>query len=140
MPFGEYMQTHVYCSRPGMNRSGLVAQHAPNGLATGYLPGLGTSLVPASDAWRDALPGADSVYSTLEDMIRWDRALWGGTILSKAELAALIEDRGDRYGLGLDNRTRGAHHVVGHDGQTTGFITRYDHFPEDDAAIIQHAR
>jgi CubicO group peptidase (beta-lactamase class C family) len=135
MPFDQYMQTQVL-EPAGMKHSGLVAQHPPNHLATGYLPGLGTAVIPVPDAWRDTLPGADSVYSTPDDMLRWDRALWGGSILTKTEIAALIQDRGDHYGLGLDNGTRGGHHVVGHDGQTTGFISRYDHYPEADAAVI----
>jgi CubicO group peptidase (beta-lactamase class C family) len=134
-PFNDYMRTHVL-QPAGMTHSGLVGKHAPDHLATGYLPGLGTTLVAVPDAWRDALAGPDSVYATVDDMLRWDRALWGGHVLSKSELAALIEDRGDHYGLGLSNDVRGGRRVVGHDGQTTGFISRYDHFPDAGAAAI----
>jgi D-alanyl-D-alanine carboxypeptidase len=133
--FNGYVTTQVL-EPAGMAHSGLFADEPPAHLATGYLPGLGRALVAVPQAWQDNTVGAGSVYATLADMMRWDRALWDGTILTRTELAELTRDRGDNYGFGLVIGSRGTHRVVGHDGQTTGFIARYDHFPEEDAAIV----
>ncbi|HEY6326700.1 MAG TPA: serine hydrolase domain-containing protein [Candidatus Cybelea sp.] len=133
--FDNFMRDNIFMPA-GMTNSGALTNIRPAGLAIGYVPGLGTSLEALPESWRDNVTGAGSLYSTSLDMLRWDNALWNGTILTKNEISELTKDRGDGYGFGLIVGTRDNHRVVGHDGQTTGFVARYDHFPDENAALL----
>jgi len=87
MPFGDYLQTAFFdpldMADTGIGDGpGLVAGHAafPEGLT------------PQRLANVSIIPGAGALYSTLDDMLVWQRALHGGRVLSAESHAAMIAD------------------------------------------------
>ncbi|MDA8825778.1 beta-lactamase family protein [Luminiphilus sp.] len=95
--------------------------------------------------------GDGGVYTTLNDFIKWDRALSAGTIpggkavldllfepdpLTKKTMTSHLLDDGAGYGFGIEIgqfRGRAAH---AHTGSWVGFRALYARFPEDDVSAI----
>jgi CubicO group peptidase (beta-lactamase class C family) len=86
--------------------------------------------------------GGGGVFSTVEDLYRWDRAFWGGKIVhnelirDEALLPAVLND-GDTvaYGLGwrMDPEVQGLYY---HDGDLLGYRTFYLHDAARNQAVV----
>ncbi|HEY7993007.1 MAG TPA: serine hydrolase domain-containing protein [Candidatus Eremiobacteraceae bacterium] len=135
MPFNQFLTTHLF-EPVGMHATGGFGAVRPPRLVTPYIPQLGRAVTAVPNSWKEAVPGAGAVYSTVGDMMRWDSALWDGRIIPADVRTALITERVPGYGYGISVGKRLGHTVVGHDGQMTGFVARYDHFPGADAALV----
>jgi CubicO group peptidase (beta-lactamase class C family) len=116
--------------------------HAQEILATGY-----SGSVSHSPRDNSNWAGAASLYSTVEDLYRWDQALYTDQLISKelrdqmftpfvsvSEAVALAP--GFSYGYGWSIGTEVNHPVVSHRGRADGFITTIIRFPDDKVTII----
>jgi CubicO group peptidase (beta-lactamase class C family) len=95
-----------------------------------------------------AVLGDGGIYSSLDDLEKWDRALREHTLLSAAEMEpALIPVRPTgpakfpdgpsvSYGFGWFLDPYRGHPRMSHDGETIGFRTTIQRFPEDQLTII----
>ena len=59
---------------------------------------------------------AGSLYSTTEDLLRWEQGLFGGKVLSSASLAKMTAPFKNDYACGLSVRTSKGHKVIDHGG------------------------
>ena len=108
--------------------------------AVGYqlTPGGPRPAILTDSSWPT---GAGALYSTLEDLYRWDRALYTDAILSEASREAMFTPwadtgQGADYGYGWDiGNTAGRPSIV-HGGGIFGFASFMARFPQDDAVII----
>lgn len=114
-------------------------QHIVENRAYAYAP-------DSLHGWRISIPdfaivGASSLFTTVEDLARWDRNFYTGQV-GGDEVLALLQERavladGDTvsyaYGLGVDTY-RGVQ-VVGHSGADAGYRARFVRFPERELAI-----
>jgi len=86
--------------------------------------------------------GAGALYSTTEDMYRWDRTLAGNELLSESSRQALstpwVADVGDgtSYGYGWNISTVAGHRAMAHGGGIFGFASYMIRFPQDDAVVL----
>jgi CubicO group peptidase (beta-lactamase class C family) len=87
MPFGDYLKT-AFFEPLGMADTGL--GDAPD-LVAGHA-NFASGLTPQRQANVSIIPGAGAMYSTLDDMLVWSRALHGGHVLSTDSYAAMIAD------------------------------------------------
>ena len=78
---------------------------------------------------------AGSLYSTTEDLLTWEQALFGGKLLSKQSLTKMITPGKGNYGLGLNIQKRGGRLVIGHSGGIEGFSAYLAYYPEDKTVI-----
>jgi CubicO group peptidase (beta-lactamase class C family) len=79
---------------------------------------------------------AGSLYSTVEDLYRWDRVLNTEKVLSKKSLDAAWTPALNNYGYGWTiSKIAGDHRVIAHGGGINGFATTMMRLPEDDAFI-----
>lgn len=96
-----------------------------------------------------AVLGDGGIYSSLDDLEKWDRALREHTLLSAAEMepaltpvqptggaGKLSEGRAVSYGFGWFLDPYRGHKRMSHDGETVGFRTTIQRFPEDQLTII----
>jgi len=126
-----------YIFKPlGMNDSGMFSfvTVIPR-RASGYWPG---SNGIENAARPDARIGfsSGSLYSTTEDLFRWDEALFGGGLLSAASLRKMTMPFRSNYACGLHvNRVNG-HLTIEHDGNNIGFNSDMAYYPEDRIAVI----
>jgi D-alanyl-D-alanine carboxypeptidase len=95
-----------------------------------------TSVVTAAGA-------AGSIASTPTDLVHWVRALYGGTVLKPATLAAMIgdvaltagKDPAIPYGLGVQAIEFDGHPTLGHSGRLLGFRAVVRWLPRERIAI-----
>ncbi len=80
--------------------------------------------------------GAGSQYSTVGDLYRWDRALYGPGLLSDASRAAMFARGLGDFGLGWEIADEGGRRVIEHNGDINGFGAFIARYPDQDAAII----
>jgi len=87
---------------------------------------------------------AGALYSTVEDLYIWDRALYTEKLLSKLSLEKMFDvyhqtsfkDKKAGYGYGFYVDELFGHKRVFHTGNNNGFRAQISRFPDDDATII----
>jgi CubicO group peptidase (beta-lactamase class C family) len=79
---------------------------------------------------------AGMLYSTVEDVYQWDKALHSGKIISPGMLVKMKTVYMNHYGYGLFIDSLKNHLRINHGGGIPGFITANDYFPNDDAVVI----
>jgi CubicO group peptidase (beta-lactamase class C family) len=73
---------------------------------------------------------AGALYSTTEDLLRWEQGLFGGKLLSAASLAKMTTPLRNNYAFGLAINTVSGRKVISHGGGIEGFNTMLAYFPE----------
>jgi CubicO group peptidase (beta-lactamase class C family) len=134
--YGEYLRKHVF-DAARMKDSGHdgEAAHLIPGAASGYKPAgiAGYEKAPYLD-WSTKT-GNGSLYSTVDDLYHFDRALNTDAILkSSTRQKYFIEGPGNRYGWYIHKRL--GHRVISGKGRSPGFAAELDCFPDDDITII----
>lgn len=136
----------------GQSYADYVEQHIfkPLGLKdTGYE--VSTTVLPrrvagygfADGKWTNAtylsmsLPyAAGSLYSTVDDLLAWEKAFFGDKVVSAASRAAMTTDQGEKYGFGLLIDDLGGHKNIWHNGGINGFATHMVNFQDDGLIVI----
>ena len=91
---------------------------------------------------NDGAVGDKGVYSTIDDMYKWDEALKANKLISgelkeQAFTRAKIRNRwAVDYGFGYRLREKDGHKVVYHHGLWNGFRTSFVKYPSADATLI----
>jgi CubicO group peptidase (beta-lactamase class C family) len=134
--YADYVRKHIL-DPAGMRDSG----HDGNALrlillaAAGYEPS-------GIDAYENATyldwsnkTGNGSLYSTVDDLYRFDRAL-NTDVLLKATTRQkyFAEGKGNRFGW--FQRKRSGHRVMSSNGRSPGFTALLDRYPDDDVTVI----
>ena len=79
---------------------------------------------------------AGALYSTTEDLLRWQRGLFGGKLLSAASLAKMTMPFKDDYACGVGVRTVNGRRVIDHGGGIEGFNTFLAYYPDDKLTVV----
>ena len=83
---------------------------------------------------------AGAMYSTVDDVLTFSRALFGARLLKRETLALMIKPGLDDYGYGVwsyDTRINGKpHRVVKRPGQIMGAQSQLYHFLDEDVTVI----
>ena len=153
LSFSDYLQT-TFFEPLGMKDTGVDLDGGDHGLATGYawFPG---GLTAQRQANTSVVAGAGAVYSTLDDMLVWNRALHGGKLLSPAAYAQMTANHAPQgyqprpgrtvrdWGFGLfvaqlGSRVRPGFYdtQVYHTGSWSGFRNLVIHQPDNDVDVI----
>jgi CubicO group peptidase (beta-lactamase class C family) len=132
--YEEYLRQNVM-GRAGMSDSGYdlnatVMRHR----ASGYTPAR-DGLMNAPYVDMTVPSGAGALYSTTEDLLRWEQALFGGKVLSPESLLKMTTQVRNNYGYGLMLR-EGPHRTIGHGGSINGFNTQLTYFPDDKVVVV----
>lgn len=136
-PYADFMQQAIF-GPLAMRDSGY--ETSRSGLAAGYRD---RSEVLA-DAVDMSLPyAAGALYSTVEDLYRWDRALASGQWVSQdlldqmfAAHAAIPNSDGASYGYGWEIGQQSGHSYQAHAGGIEGFSSFISRFPGDRVTVI----
>jgi CubicO group peptidase (beta-lactamase class C family) len=148
-PFGQFLQERIFA--PLKMKNTLAYEKGKNDVrhrAYGH--------AKKGDSWREtdqsptsAVLGDGGIYSSLDDLAKWDRALREHTLLSEAEMLPALTPaqptdgpakRPDgstvSYGFGWFLDPYQGHKRMSHDGGTIGFRTTIQRFPDDTLTII----
>jgi len=80
--------------------------------------------------------GAGALYSTTEDLLKWEQGLFGGKVLHAASLEKMTTPFKNNYAFGLQADTAGGHKVIEHGGGIEGFNTELAYYPEDKLTVV----
>ena len=148
-PFGEVLHERIFAPLQ-MNHT-LAYEKGKN-----EVPDRAYGHTKEKSGWREtdqsstsAVLGDGGIYSSIDDLAKWDRALREHTLLSEVEMrpaltpvqptggaAKIHEGPSVHYGFGWFLDPYQQHKRMSHDGETIGFRTTIQRFPEDKLTII----
>lgn len=97
---------------------------------------LGFGLVQARYLDMEFTSGAGSLYSTILDLFKWDRALYGDALLSEASKEQMFTPGQGDYGYGWFIHEEFGRKVIEHRGGINGFVTQIQRFVDDRVTVI----
>jgi hypothetical protein len=103
--------------------------------ASGYTPGPG-GLTNAGFVHMSIPHGAGALYSTTEDLLRWEQGLFGGKLLSAASLKKMTTPYKNDYAFGVTVQTVDGRQRIWHNGAIEGFNTSMAYYPASKVATI----
>jgi CubicO group peptidase (beta-lactamase class C family) len=119
----------------GMNDSGYDSNTAViKRRASGYIK-TPTGYVNASYIHMSIPHAAGALYSTTRDLLKWEQALFGGKLISKASLDRMLTPFKNDYGLGITSATVKGRRVIAHGGGIDGFNTQLAYYPESRTVV-----
>jgi CubicO group peptidase (beta-lactamase class C family) len=148
-PFGQFLQQRIFT--PLEMKHTLAYEKGKN-----EVPHRAYGHSKEDGAWREtdqsptsAVLGDGGIYSSLDDLAKWDRALRNHTLLSEAEMQPALtavspadgpaktpEGQTLSYGFGWFLDPHAGHRRMFHNGSTVGFRTTIQRFPDDNLTII----
>jgi CubicO group peptidase (beta-lactamase class C family) len=133
--YGELLRTRLLeplgLKSTGLDADDLVLPHR----ASGYTDGPGGMIYARSESM--SVPwAAGALYSTTHDLLAWERALYGGRVLSGPSLAAMITPALGDYGMGLYIDRHAGEPVFEHDGGIEGFHASLSWLPRRRIAVV----
>lgn len=135
--YGDFLQANIFAPL-GMTSTlhdGAVAELIPH-RASGYVPAGFDGLENAPFLDWSSKTGNGSLVTTVEDLFRWDRALYTDKLLSAASRAKMFTDHGSGAGYGWFVRQNLGHNVTASNGRSPGFTASVERYVEDDVCVI----
>jgi len=87
-------------------------------------------------SWASAFGTAGGMYASADNLARWGRALYAGTVLLPETRAEMTAMTGDRYGLGTEQLEVAGHGGYGHTGLLRGFTSMLVHLPAEGVTVV----
>ncbi len=84
----------------------------------------------------DTPHAAGGLYSTVEDLLLWDQALYTEKLVSRKSLDSMFTPVKGIYGYGWFIGERASHKYVEHGGGIAGFLTYLARYPEEKLTVI----
>jgi CubicO group peptidase (beta-lactamase class C family) len=103
--------------------------------ASGYAPGK-NGLENAGFVHMTVPQGAGALYSTTEDLMKWEQGLFGGKVLKPASLAKMTTPFLQNYAFGIGVSTVNGRKVISHSGGIQGFNTELSYYPDDKLTVV----
>ena len=143
-PWPDVLQERIFAPlgmvHSGVERFGKRASNRANGYSKGLL---GISHDENNVSWAF---GTGDIYSTVEDLYRWDQALASTKLLSERNKAKLFAGENAAfgnygYGFRIQPYRRGPQQpstgtLIRHGGSMDGFLSNYHHYLDDQLTVI----
>jgi CubicO group peptidase (beta-lactamase class C family) len=143
-PFERFLQERIFAPL-GMQRTLVYDESGPlvPQLAHGYF----AAGAPGGDEYRSwdynlRTAGGGGVFSTLDDLYRWDQALYTERLVTAATLreawtpGRLNDGTTFGYGFGWEIGSLGGRPMLAHSGDLAAYHARYLRFPEDRWSVL----
>lgn len=105
-------------------------------VAKGYGVINGTEIAISDFSRIELIAAAGGLTSTVDDLLRWSRALTDGSIIPSTALAEMETPVLGGYGMGWEWTRLGGRDAIGHEGTSLGFRTKLARFPDDGVVIV----
>jgi CubicO group peptidase (beta-lactamase class C family) len=149
-PFGQFLHDRIFVPLKMSNT--LAYEKGKNEVphrAYGHTKQKDGSLQQTDQSPTSAVLGDGGIYSSIDDLEKWDRALREHTLVSETEMQPALTPvqttRGPAkfesgkpvsYGFGWFLDPYQGHRRMHHDGETIGFRTTIQRFPDDKLTVI----
>lgn len=139
--YGEFLQENIFTplemKQTGYEDPLKIIKNRATGYR--YLPGEPIANVPYAEMIR--LYAAGGIYSTTEDLLLWDQALYTEKLLSKKSIDEMFTPfrdmyPGKSYAYGWWTSQKFGRQEIAHGGNLAGFITYIARFPSDRVTVI----
>jgi CubicO group peptidase (beta-lactamase class C family) len=143
LSYAEFLQKHIFL--PLDMRDSGYDQSTPviENRASGYYWKANGELANSGYIHMTAPYSAGALYSTVEDMYKWDRAQYTEKLVSKQSLDTMFaphtyssEYQGFHNGYGVWVSKRHNRRVIGHAGGVNGFTAFFDRYIDDEVCVI----
>jgi len=146
MPYGEYLKKTFFdpleMKNTGLHYAGIKLENEAHGYATNngkYEEALNWDM-----SWAGA---AGALYSTLEDLDKWNNALYSGKVLSESSMKSALTvvqlKNGAKpqmnYGYGLITGNYRGLDIIQHSGGLHGFLTQLVYFPKQKMTVVMYS-
>jgi CubicO group peptidase (beta-lactamase class C family) len=133
--YGDLLKERIF-EPVGMKESGLDSDDLVLAKrAEGYMPGPKGIVVARSESM--SVPwAAGSIYTTTGDLLKWERALFGGKVLSADSLKTMTTPGLGNYGTGVGIFDHGGVKTVEHGGGIEGFNANLMYAPEQHITVV----
>jgi CubicO group peptidase (beta-lactamase class C family) len=132
--YSDFVQQNIFTPL-GMKDSGYDSNSAIIAhRAAGYAPGK-SGPVNAGFVHMSIPFSAGALYSTTEDLLRWEQGLFGGKLLKPESLAKMTTPFKQDYAFGLIVSANNGHKMIAHDGGIEGFNTALAYYPDDKLVV-----
>jgi CubicO group peptidase (beta-lactamase class C family) len=133
--YEEFLRENIFVPL-GMTSSGVDSNAAiiPR-RASGYSPSP-NGIVNAEFIDMSVPHAAGALYSTTEDLLRWNQGLFGGKLLKPESLAKMTAPFKNDYALGLVVRIVEGRKRISHGGGIEGFNTDLSYYPDERLTVV----
>jgi CubicO group peptidase (beta-lactamase class C family)/ATP-dependent Clp protease adapter protein ClpS len=143
--YGDFLRTTFFeplgMAHTGVHRKGLALEHEALGYQ--YQAGKFSRALDWDMSWAG---GAGALYSTVEDLFRWNEGVFNGKVLSEASLKAAFtpvkteenknENSTDGYGYGWGLATLRGTREISHNGGLNGFSSSLVRIPAENFTVV----
>ncbi len=135
MNYSDYLAKNIF-AKAGMTNSGVNKLDSILPMrAHGY--GMNKKKVVNADYITMEWPfSAGSLYSTVDDLYQWERALYGTTVLTAASKTKMTTPGKNNYGYGLIIDSLEKHPHIWHNGIINGFSGSLNGYPADQVCVV----
>ncbi|WP_407270237.1 serine hydrolase domain-containing protein [Radiobacillus sp. PE A8.2] len=132
--YASYMKDHIFNPLQMHDTGCDDGVNIVEGLASGYT----FDKKPKHAAYADlSFPlGAYGLYTTVEDLYKWDQALMTNELLSEASLKTMLEPYQVGYACGWAVSPIHGHTCWNHYGDISGYVNYMMRFPEEELTIV----
>jgi CubicO group peptidase (beta-lactamase class C family) len=154
--FGQFLQERIFT--PLKMKNTLAYEKGKNEVPHRAYGHTAPGSAKADNGWQEthqsptsAVLGDGGIYSSIDDLEKWDRALREHTLLTAAEMEPALtpvkptdrsvksdvsQNDAPKYGFGWFLDPYNGHNRMSHDGETVGFRTTIQRFTDDRLTVI----
>ncbi len=96
----------------------------------------GDTPVRDDQSQTSAVLGDGGIYSSVNDLFKWDQALYGDSLVGDSLMTLVFTPGLSGYGFGWRIDSYNGHNRMGHTGSTRGFRTVIHRYPDDGLTVI----
>jgi CubicO group peptidase (beta-lactamase class C family) len=134
-PYAAFLQKNIFAPL-GMRDTGVDnGTDVVENLASGYLLQGGTYARAEFVDMRIPFAAGD-LYSTTNDLARWEEGLYGGKLLSPDSLRRMTTPGLGDFGLGVVVKQEKGERVISHAGGIQGFVADLRYYPDQRIAVV----
>lgn len=135
MDYAEYIKQNIF-EPLNMDNSGFEKpEDVINNMAQGYCF-RNNEIENAKFRDMSNAHASGAIYSTIEDLYIWDRALYTERLITKESLEIIFTPYKDDYAFGWGVIDVFNHKMITHSGEIDGFTSNISRFTDDDICII----
>jgi CubicO group peptidase (beta-lactamase class C family) len=133
--YGDYLRDHIF-DKLNMKNSGVNKLDSILPMRARGYSRIGNKIVNADYISMEWPFSAGVLFSTIEDLYKWDRALYGNSILSETSKQKMFTPGKSNYGYGIIIDSFENHKRIWHNGGIPGFTSNISRFVNDDVCTI----